>query len=102
MTAPPDAAILEPQHVADWLDIDVAWILREIAEGGLPVLGYRTDGTPLLAAEEVRQWLRRPRVTDDETGASARWRRRARRSPATPRTRGPRSSAAGDGACATR
>jgi hypothetical protein len=63
----PEALVLEPEGVAEWLDTDVAWILRAIAVDGLPVLGYRGDGTPLLAADEVRAWLRRPRVTDDET-----------------------------------
>jgi hypothetical protein len=63
----PEALVLEPEGVAEWLDTDVAWILRAIALEGLPVLGYRGDGTPLLAADEVRAWLRQPRVTDDET-----------------------------------
>jgi hypothetical protein len=33
----------------------------------LPVLGYRGDGVPLLAADEIRAWLRRPTLHDDET-----------------------------------
>jgi hypothetical protein len=33
----------------------------------MPVLGYRTDGTPLLATSEVGSWLRRPSAADDET-----------------------------------
>ncbi len=41
--------------------------MRAIAEEGLPVLGYRSDGVPLLSADEVRAWLRRPTLHDDET-----------------------------------
>lgn len=67
MTQPPVASVLEPNEVAAWLDMDVAWVLRSIAEDGLPVLGYRSDGVPLLATDEVRAWLRRPSVHDDET-----------------------------------
>lgn len=67
MTQPPAASVLEPRDVAAWLDTDVAWVLRAIAEEGLPVLGYRSDGVPLLAADEVRAWLRRPTRHDDET-----------------------------------
>jgi hypothetical protein len=67
MTAPPDADVLEPEGVAAWLDVDVAWVLRAVAEDGRPVLGRRADGTPLLAVEEVRAWLRRASPADDET-----------------------------------
>lgn len=67
MTRPPIALVLEPQAVAAWLDTDVAWIGRAIVRDGLPVLGYRTDGTPLMDVDEVRAWLRRPTVADDET-----------------------------------
>jgi hypothetical protein len=67
VTQRPTAAVLEPQAVALWLDIDVDWVLRSIAEDGLPVLGYRSDGTPLMATEEISAWLRRPSVADDET-----------------------------------
>lgn len=59
--------VLEPAAVAEWLDVDVAWVMRAIAEEGLPVLGRRSDGTVLLAADEVRAWLRRPSHADDET-----------------------------------
>jgi hypothetical protein len=67
MTELPTAAVLEPQAVAVWLDIDVDWIMRAIAEDGLPVLGYRSDGTPLMATAEIQAWLRRPTRADDET-----------------------------------
>jgi len=67
MTEPPVASILEPGAVAAWLDTDLYWVERAIADGGLPVLGYRTDGTPLLAVEEIQAWLRRPTRADDET-----------------------------------
>ena len=67
MTVRPDAQVLEPVAVAAWLDTDVAWVMRAIADDGLPVLGYRDDGTPLLATDEVRDWLRRPRREDDCT-----------------------------------
>lgn len=63
----PGATVLEPQDVAVWLDTDVDWVLRAIEDDGLPALGYRSDGTPLLAVDEVRSWLRRPTLADDET-----------------------------------
>jgi hypothetical protein len=65
MTVPPLAAVLEPAAVAAWLDTDLEWVSNAIARDGLPVLGVRSDGTPLLAAEEVRAWLRRPQLSDD-------------------------------------
>ena len=67
MTRPPIASVLEPFDVAVWLDADLPWVMRAIAEEGLPVLGYRSDGVPLLSADEVRAWLRRPSIHDDET-----------------------------------
>jgi hypothetical protein len=67
MPQPPAAAVLEPDAVADWLDIDLEWIMRSIAHDGLPILGYRTDGIPLMATGEVQAWLRRPTLADDET-----------------------------------
>jgi hypothetical protein len=67
MTQPPEAWVLEPDAVAAWLDTDAQWVMHAIAEAGLPVLGYRTDGTPLMATDEIRAWLRRPQLTDDET-----------------------------------
>ena len=67
MTRPPVASLLEPYDVAIWLDVDLPWVMRAIAEDGMPVLGSRSDGVPLLAADEVRAWLRRPSRHDDET-----------------------------------
>ena len=67
MTMPPSAPVLEPAAVAVWLDVDTAWGLRAIACDGMPVLGYRSDGVPLLDRDEVRAWLRRPSPSDDET-----------------------------------
>jgi hypothetical protein len=67
MTRPPLASVLEPFDVAVWLDADIPWVMRAIAEEGMPVLGYRSDGVPLLAVDEVRAWLRRPTLQDDET-----------------------------------
>jgi hypothetical protein len=67
VNAPSPASVLEPRAVADWLEADVDWVMRAIAADGLPVLGYRSDGTPLLAPDEVRAWLRRPTLADDET-----------------------------------
>lgn len=62
----PSVAVLEPEAVAAWLEVDVGWVAAAIADG-LPVLGYRGDGVPLLATDEVRAWLRRPTLADDET-----------------------------------
>jgi hypothetical protein len=67
VTEPPIASVLEPQAVAVWLDTDLEWITRAIVDDGLPVLGYRTDGIPLMATEEIQAWLRRPTLADDET-----------------------------------
>lgn len=67
MTRPPVASVLEPEDVAIWLDADLPWVMRAIAEDGMPVLGYRGDGVPLLAVDEIRAWLRRPSRHDDET-----------------------------------
>jgi hypothetical protein len=67
MSRPPAALVLEPDAVAAWLDIDIGWVMRAIADEGLPVLGYRTDGVPLLATAEIQAWLRRPTLADDET-----------------------------------
>jgi hypothetical protein len=67
VTGPPFASVLEPHAVAIWLDTDLEWVMHAIAHDGLPVLGYRTDGIPLMATGEVQAWLRRPMLADDET-----------------------------------
>ncbi len=69
MTRPPVASVLEPFDVAVWLDADIPWVMRAIAEEGLPVLGcyQQRRAVPLLSADEVRAWLRRPTLHDDET-----------------------------------
>jgi hypothetical protein len=67
MTGLPSAEVLEPHAVAAWLDIDLDWIGSAIARDDLPVLGYRSDGVPLMATDEIQAWLRRPTVADDET-----------------------------------
>ena len=64
---PPSAEVVEPGAVARWLDVEVDWVLRAIRDDGLPVLGFRGDGTPLVSVAEVRSWLRRPQAADDET-----------------------------------
>jgi hypothetical protein len=66
VTDRPAAQVLEPHAVAVWLDVDLEWVAQAI-ENGLPVLGYRSDGVPLLATREVRAWLQRPTLADDET-----------------------------------
>ena len=67
MTDPPTTSLLEPRAVAVLLDVEVEWVMRAIADQRLPVLGYRSDGVPLMATSEVRAWLRRPTLHDDET-----------------------------------
>ena len=67
MTKPPIAEVLEPRAVAAWLDIDPEWVMSAIAHDDLPILGYCSDGVPLMATAEIRAWLRRPRLADDET-----------------------------------
>jgi hypothetical protein len=62
----PEETLLDPDGVAQWLYVDPRW-LRVAIERGLPIMGYRTDGVPLVAAGEVRAWLRRPSLADDET-----------------------------------
>lgn len=63
---PPDDALLSPREVAAWLDVDERWLQRAIADDALPVMGYTSDGRPVVAAGEVRAWLRRPDPHDDE------------------------------------
>jgi hypothetical protein len=64
---PPDDALLGPDEVAAWLDVDEGWLGRAIAEDALPVMGFTSDGRPVVAAAEVRAWLRRPDPHADET-----------------------------------
>lgn len=67
MTHPPDDALLSAAEVADWLQVAEDWLERAIAEDELPVMGWTTDGRPVVAAGEVRAWLRRPDPHGDET-----------------------------------
>jgi hypothetical protein len=64
---PPDDALLRPAEVAAWLDVDEEWLARAIAREELPVLGFETDGRPIVVAGELRAWLRRPGPHGDET-----------------------------------
>jgi hypothetical protein len=57
---PPDDALLSPAEVAAWLDVDEAWLAHAVARDHLPVMGFTTSGQPVVAAGEVRAWLRRP------------------------------------------
>jgi hypothetical protein len=64
---PPDDALLSAAEVAAWLDVDERWLAAAIAEDALPVMGYTSDGEPVVLAGEVRAWLRRPDPHGDET-----------------------------------
>lgn len=64
---PSDEALLRPIDVAEWLRVDEDWVAQSIANDGLPVMGYTGAGEPILLAEEVRAWLRRPDPHGDET-----------------------------------
>lgn len=66
-TEPSDDALLSAAEVAAWLDVDERWLERAIAEEGLPVMGFTSTGEPVVAAGEVRAWLRRPDPHGDET-----------------------------------
>jgi hypothetical protein len=66
-TEPSDDALLSAAEVAAWLDVDEAWLERAIVEDALPVMGYTSAGEPVVAAGEVRAWLRRPDPRGDET-----------------------------------
>lgn len=66
MATPPDDALLSPPEVAAWLVVDEEWVARAIAREQLPVMGFRSCGTPVVAAGEVRAWLRRPDARMDE------------------------------------
>jgi hypothetical protein len=64
---PADSDLLRPCDVAAWLDVDEAWLARAVAREGLPVMGWTSDGQPIVAAAEVRTWLRRPDSYGDTT-----------------------------------
>ena len=64
---PPDDALLGPAEVAAWLDVDAEWLARAIAHDALPVMGFTSTGEPVVAAAEVRAWLRRPDPDGDLT-----------------------------------
>jgi hypothetical protein len=64
---PSDDALLSAADVAAWLDVDEDWLTRAIADDALPVMGYTSAGEPVVAAGEVRAWLRRPDPHGDET-----------------------------------
>jgi hypothetical protein len=64
---PSDDAMLMPAEVAQWLDVDVGWVQRAVEAEDLPVLGFTSAGEPVVAAAEVRAWLRRPDPHADET-----------------------------------
>ena len=66
-TGPSDDALLSAAEVAVWLDVDEGWLARAIADDALPVMGYTSAGEPIVAAGEVRAWLRRPDPQGDET-----------------------------------
>jgi hypothetical protein len=64
---PSDDALLGAADVAAWLQVDEEWLARAVARDALPVMGYTSAGEPVVAAEEVRAWLRRPDPRADET-----------------------------------
>jgi hypothetical protein len=64
---PPDEALLGPADVAAWLNVDASWLAQAVARNALPVMGYTAAGDPIVAAGEVRVWLRRPDPLADET-----------------------------------
>ena len=64
---PPDDALLRPCDVAAWLAVDEAWVNRAVEREALPVMGFTDAGEPVVAAGEVRVWLRRPDPFGDET-----------------------------------
>jgi hypothetical protein len=64
---PLDDALLGPADVASWLQVDEAWLAEAIERDALPVMGYTSDGEPVVFAAEVRAWLRRPDPAADET-----------------------------------
>ena len=67
MNDPPDEALLSPAEVAAWLDVDESWLAQAVARDRLPVMGFTSAGLPIVAAGEVRAWLRRPDPDADAT-----------------------------------
>jgi hypothetical protein len=64
---PPDDALLGPADVAAWLQVAEDWLKHAVERDGLPVMGFTSAGAPVVAAAEVRAWLRRPDPYADET-----------------------------------
>jgi hypothetical protein len=64
---PPDDALFGPKEVAAWLRVDDGWLARAVATDELPVMGFTSDGEPVVVVGEVRAWLRRPDPFGDET-----------------------------------
>lgn len=64
---PSDDALLGAADIAAWLEVDDGWLERAVARDALPIMGYTSTGEPVVAAEEVRAWLRRPDPRADET-----------------------------------
>ena len=64
---PPDETLLGPAEVAAWLHVDADWLPRAVAREALPVMGWSSSGDPIVAACEVRAWLRRPDPYGDTT-----------------------------------
>lgn len=64
---PSDDALLRPADVAEWLLVDQEWVERAVKDDALPVMGYTSEGEPIVAAAEVRAWLRRPDPYGDYT-----------------------------------
>ena len=64
---PPDEALLGARDVAAWLQVDESWLARAVRDDHLPVMGFTSSGDPVVAAAEVRAWLRRPDPFGDET-----------------------------------
>ncbi|MBJ7331481.1 MAG: hypothetical protein JHC95_16430 [Solirubrobacteraceae bacterium] len=64
---PPDDALLSPEEVAAWLHVDEGWVAQAVFAEELPCMGFTSDGKPVVAAKEVREWLRRPDVSWDSS-----------------------------------
>lgn len=64
---PPDDALLRPADVATWLAVDESWVRTAVEREALPVMGFTDAGDPVVAAGEVRAWLRRPDPSGDCT-----------------------------------